>query len=177
MMKTSRKESAFTLIEIVIVLALASILLAVVLMAVNGAQQASRDAQRRNAVSQVESALEQWALTHSNSYASSGKMVTVSDLYGACGSGTAAQYLDCGVVVPGTGAQFASGPTTGPTAANQISITDRSATYSGTCGSVPGSCSNGYCVTVMLEAGNNEIYGSTDTNKVGRNMSGANYCK
>ena len=173
----TRRESAFTLIEIVVVLALAALILAGVLLAVNAAQQSTRDAQRRSAVSQVESALEGWALTHSNSYAddsSPAQMVNVADLYGNCGA-SVTQYLDCGLTVPG-GGRYQPGPVTGPTATNQISITDRSAQYRTQCTAVPGSCSNGYCVTVMLESGNKEIYGATDTNKTGRNMT-SSYCQ
>jgi type II secretory pathway pseudopilin PulG len=173
-----QREAAFTLIEIVVVLALAALILSGILLAVNAAQQSTRDSQRRSAVSQVESALEGWALTHSNSYSNGGSpalMVTVADLYGNCGSGVT-QYLDCSVTAPGTGAKYQAGPVTGPTATNQISITDRSAQYNTQCTTVPGSCTNGYCVTVKLEAGNKEIYGASDTNKSGRNMTGG-YCQ
>ena len=166
-MTFSYRQDGFTLIEIVVVIALAALILYGVLAAASIAEQSSRDAQRRNAVAQVESALEQYALTHSNSYADSGNpndFVDMVDLYGNCGGGSASstQYLDCGVLAPG-GSQYADGPQGGPTATNQISITDRSGTYTQ---------NDGYCVRVKLEGGGGEIYGATDSNKSGRSMNG-----
>jgi prepilin-type N-terminal cleavage/methylation domain-containing protein len=161
-------SSGFTLIEIVVVVALAGMILAGVLIAISAAQQSVRDSQRRAAVSQVESALEQWAATHSGSYAgAAGGMLTIADLYGVSdstcpGSAVGPQYLDVGLNAPG-GSHFTcpSPPYSAPTTNSQMSIADRDG----------GNTTNdGYCVRVKLEGGGNEVYGATDTNKSARNM-------
>jgi prepilin-type N-terminal cleavage/methylation domain-containing protein len=60
-MKSLNKEKGFTLIEIVIVLAIAAGLIVVVLLAVAGANKSSRDTKRVAMVGQLASQLEQYA--------------------------------------------------------------------------------------------------------------------
>jgi prepilin-type N-terminal cleavage/methylation domain-containing protein len=62
------KEKGFTLIELVIVLAIAALILAGVLVAVTGAQTARRDTQRKNDVSTVAAYLEQIASNNAGAY-------------------------------------------------------------------------------------------------------------
>src|SRR5687768_3768450 len=55
-----RNRNGFTLIEIVLVLAIAGLLLVVVFLAVSGAQKSRRDFQRKNDLSQMVAAVEAW---------------------------------------------------------------------------------------------------------------------
>lgn len=55
------KKKGFTLIEVVIVLAIAALILIIVFLAVTGAQRSRRDEQRRNDLARVISQLENWA--------------------------------------------------------------------------------------------------------------------
>jgi len=61
--KTNNK--GFTLIELVIVLAIAALIIAAVLVAVRGAQQSRRDSARRDSASQMGALLEEWEGNHS----------------------------------------------------------------------------------------------------------------
>lgn len=70
MLKTKRNEG-FTLIELVIVLAIAALILAGVLIAVSGAQQNRRDTQRKSDASTYSAALENWASNHNGAYPAS----------------------------------------------------------------------------------------------------------
>src|ERR1700748_3412987 len=63
-----KKEKGFTLIEIVLVLAIAGLLLVIVFLAVSGAQKARRDTQRKNDLSRVAAQLEQYASNNNGSY-------------------------------------------------------------------------------------------------------------
>ena len=54
---TSKQAKGFTLIEIVLVLAIAGLILVTVFLAVSGAQKSRRDAQRKNDVARVVAAL------------------------------------------------------------------------------------------------------------------------
>ena len=56
-----KKEKGFTLIEIVLVLAIAGLLLVIVFLAVSGAQKSRRDSQRKNDVSRIAAQLESYA--------------------------------------------------------------------------------------------------------------------
>lgn len=61
-MRQGRK--GFTLIEITIVLAIASLVIALVFMALGGAQRDSRDTARQTDTQKVATAIEQWAANH-----------------------------------------------------------------------------------------------------------------
>lgn len=68
-MKSLRnKEQGFTLIEIVIVMAIAAGLILVVLLAVGGAQRSKRDTQRRNDGTAFAAALESYAANNQGNY-------------------------------------------------------------------------------------------------------------
>ena len=56
-----KKEKGFTLIEIVLVLAIAGLLLVIVFLAVSGAQKSRRDSQRKNDLSRIAAQLESYA--------------------------------------------------------------------------------------------------------------------
>jgi prepilin-type N-terminal cleavage/methylation domain-containing protein len=174
----------FTLIEIVVVLALGALILTVVLLGVNWAQQSARDSERKNAVGQVQQAMEIWATSHGNVYTdpSTGNIVNVTALYGPlsgtrCGGSGVFQYLDCSVVVPGLGTLYI--PPSGTTNPFQdgkfdmISITDRTGGSSGT---------NGYCIRISLEglphsvSAGGQAFGASDKFKGGHTMSDSGPC-
>jgi prepilin-type N-terminal cleavage/methylation domain-containing protein len=183
--RTARNNSrGFTLIEIVVVLALGALILTVALLGVSWAQKSARDSERKNAVGQVQQAMEIWATSHGNVYTdpSTGNIVDVTALYGPlsgnrCGGSGVFQYLDCSVVVPGLGTHYI--PPSGSTNPFQdgkfdmISITDRSGGASGT---------NGYCIRISLEglphsvSSGGQAYGASDKYKVGHTMSDSGPC-
>ena len=68
MNRLRNKEQGFTLIEVVIVLAIAAGLILVVLLAVGGAQRSSRDTQRQTNVGNLASAIENYASNNNNVY-------------------------------------------------------------------------------------------------------------
>lgn len=63
-----KKEKGFTLIEIVLVLAIAGLLLVIVFLAVSGAQKSRRDSQRKNDVARIEAQVETYASNNSGAY-------------------------------------------------------------------------------------------------------------
>lgn len=63
-----KKEGGFTLIEIVLVLAIAGLLLVIVFLAVSGAQKSRRDTQRKNDLSRYAAQLESYASNNSGTY-------------------------------------------------------------------------------------------------------------
>ncbi len=67
-----KKEKGFTLIEIVLVLAIAGLLLVIVFLAVSGAQKSRRDTQRKNDLSRVAAQLESFASNNNGCYPGSG---------------------------------------------------------------------------------------------------------
>lgn len=66
-LKTTNQKG-FTLIELVIVLAIAALILAGVLLAVSGAQKSRRDTQRKNDLSNVAATLESYASNKQGAY-------------------------------------------------------------------------------------------------------------
>jgi prepilin-type N-terminal cleavage/methylation domain-containing protein len=68
MNRLRNKEQGFTLIEVVIVLAIAAGLILVVLLAVGGAQRSNRDTQRKSMVGNLASALENFASNTGGAY-------------------------------------------------------------------------------------------------------------
>jgi prepilin-type N-terminal cleavage/methylation domain-containing protein len=63
-MNSKRKDWGFTLIEIVLVLAIAGLLLVVVFLAVSGAQRARRDFTRKHDAAALVGAVQQYASNH-----------------------------------------------------------------------------------------------------------------
>jgi prepilin-type N-terminal cleavage/methylation domain-containing protein len=63
-----KKEKGFTLIEIVLVLAIAGLILVIVFLALSGAQKSRRDTQRKTDVGRIASQLEQYASNNNGAY-------------------------------------------------------------------------------------------------------------
>jgi len=67
-MNIIKNKKGFTLIELVIVLAIAALILVGVLLAVQGAQRSRRDTQRKNDAGTIGTYLEQAASNHNGAY-------------------------------------------------------------------------------------------------------------
>lgn len=67
-MELSNNKKGFTLVEIVIVLAIAALILAAILFAVQGAQQSRRDSARRDSGGQIGALMEEYAGNHNGTY-------------------------------------------------------------------------------------------------------------
>lgn len=65
-----KAKKGFTLIEIVIVLAIAALIMVIVFLAVQGAQRSRRDTQRKNDANRVLALAENFASTNSGNYPS-----------------------------------------------------------------------------------------------------------
>lgn len=63
-----KKEKGFTLIEIVLVLAIAGLLLVIVFLAVSGAQKSRRDSQRKNDGARLMAQFESYASNNGGAY-------------------------------------------------------------------------------------------------------------
>ena len=68
MKKMINKESGFTLIEVVLVLAIGALIILMALLAFNGAQRSRRDTARTNLAGQIQAAVEQYAANNNGSY-------------------------------------------------------------------------------------------------------------
>jgi prepilin-type N-terminal cleavage/methylation domain-containing protein len=66
--KNMKREKGFTLIELLVVIAIIAILATLVLIALDGARESARDADRKGAISQIRSAAELYAADHDGSY-------------------------------------------------------------------------------------------------------------
>lgn len=67
-MNIKQNQKGFTLVEIVIVLAIAALILAAILFAVQGAQQSRRDSARRDSGGQMGALIEEYAGNHNGTY-------------------------------------------------------------------------------------------------------------
>lgn len=82
MLKKSKESKGFTLIEVVIVLAIAALIILVVLQAVGAAQRSNRDTARKSEAARVVSLLEQYASNNGGQYpASSAALDTMLTTY------------------------------------------------------------------------------------------------
>ena len=63
-----KKDKGFTLIEIVLVLAIAGLIMVIVFLAVSGAQKSRRDTQRKNDIGRIEAAMENYASNTNGAY-------------------------------------------------------------------------------------------------------------
>lgn len=84
MVQQLKNKKGFTLVELVIVLAIGALIIAAVLVAVGGAQKSRRDSQRRNDTASLISALESYASNNNGSYPptlAGGANTTVLDKY------------------------------------------------------------------------------------------------
>ena len=95
-----KKERGFTLIEIVLVLAIAGLLLVIVFLAVSGAQRSRRDTQRKNDVSRLAASIENYASNNNGSYP------TAAQFPAAAGAGAFGPYVPTNFKDPSSGANY-----------------------------------------------------------------------
>ena len=113
-----KKEKGFTLIEIVLVLAIAGLLLVIVFLAVSGAQKARRDSQRKNDVSRMASQIENYAGNNNGQIPNSAAAI-------ATVIGAGSKYFDTSVDKDPSGNGYTvTYTTTAPAAAGAVSYHD-----------------------------------------------------
>ncbi|HSX34015.1 MAG TPA: type II secretion system protein [Candidatus Saccharimonadales bacterium] len=103
----SKKEQGFTIIEVLIVLAIAGLILLVVFLAVPALQRNSRNTQRKDDVARVGSAVQEFINNNAGTLPVAGDSATVRNLVG-----TLAYYSSANVSVAGTAPSTATNDTT-----------------------------------------------------------------
>lgn len=78
-----KREQGFTLIEVVIVLAIAALIILVVLQAVSSAQRSQRDSARKNEAGRMVALLEQYASNTGGTYPALGAVKGIMQSYDA----------------------------------------------------------------------------------------------
>lgn len=86
-----KKEKGFTLIEIVLVLAIAGLILVIVFLAVSGAQKSRRDTQRKNDNARLLSQVESCASNNNGNY---GGVCSAAASYGTGGTYQPSNFKD-----------------------------------------------------------------------------------
>jgi prepilin-type N-terminal cleavage/methylation domain-containing protein len=76
-----KKERGFTLIEIVLVLAIAGLILLMVFLAVSGAQKSRRDTQRKEDISRIVTQLESYASNDGGAYPTAAQLGAFETTY------------------------------------------------------------------------------------------------
>ncbi|HSX01677.1 MAG TPA: type II secretion system protein [Candidatus Saccharimonas sp.] len=132
-----QREKGFTLIEIVLVLAIAGLLLVIVFLAVSGAQASRRDTQRKSDLGRLYGQLESYASNNSGTYP------TTAQFSGA----TFAAYLPSNFNDPTTGATYVL---TGGATAGNITYTIGSGT---TCDGAANANARVFTLRMQLEQG------------------------
>lgn len=90
--KLSKSKKGFTIIEVVLVLAIAGLIFLMVFVALPALQRSQRDTQRRDDIARVSSALTQWQSNHNNSLPAAG----VSSTNNTAAQTFLTQYLQAG---------------------------------------------------------------------------------
>jgi prepilin-type N-terminal cleavage/methylation domain-containing protein len=144
--RLKNREKGFTLIEIVLVLAIAGLILLIVFLALSGAQKARRDTQRKNDASGFVSALEQYASNNTGAYppATTPASPLAATYWSRMDPSTGVAYL------------FTTTPATVPpygTIAYNVDYV-----CSGGVGTTTGAKPNNYAVVVGLEQGGSACY-------------------
>lgn len=85
MFERLKASKGFTLIEVVIVIAIGALIILVILQAVSSAQRSQRDSTRRQEAGQIAAALEQYAANNGGVYPTNAAQVT-SQVIGTAGS-------------------------------------------------------------------------------------------
>ena len=92
-MVTTRFRRGFSLVELVVLIAIVGILLALLLPAINGAREAGRRASCLNKIKQIDLAFQNYASTFNNAYPPAAQ--TVPTAAGAKTSGSLCRYRSC----------------------------------------------------------------------------------
>jgi prepilin-type N-terminal cleavage/methylation domain-containing protein len=106
-LRKSKKDQGFTIIEVLIVLAIAGLILLIVFLAVPALQRNSRNTQRKDDISRVGSAVQEFTNNNNGAIPATTDNATVQALLG-----TLAYYKNTNVTVAGTGPAAATNDTT-----------------------------------------------------------------
>ncbi len=134
---TLTKQRGFTLIEIVIVMAIAALMILVVFQGVTGAQKSQRDSTRKQEAGRIQSMLETYASNNNGVYPSSAAVGT---------NGAALTNLESNSVAPlasGASAKYSNAACPSPVTSSTFSIV-----YT------PASNNRSYTLSVCLEGTN-----------------------
>jgi len=149
MSKLNKQSKGFTLIELVIVLAIAALVLAAILLAVGGAQRSQRDTTTKNSAGRVGSALQNYASNNNGAMP-------------AANTALAANYLTN--ISDGLGGSpAAKDPATSPSAAagagNEIiySGTAKCSAGNGVAGTLTAGTTRNYAVDYWVENGQTNV--------------------
>lgn len=102
------KEEGFTIIEVVLVLAIAALIFLIVFLALPQLQKNRRDTQRRNDGGRIVSQLESWAGDHNGTYPTDAEFI----------AGFKDNYVDGDITTPENGSYTLQ--VAAPTAVNQV---------------------------------------------------------
>lgn len=139
-----KRDKGFTLIELVIVLAIAALIILVVLQAVGAAQKSNRDSTRKQEAARVVSLLEQYASNNGGKYPVDNASLTTAVT--AYDSGLGAKYtVNTGTPANGTTANVLTGGC--PVAPATVGSADYLIAYSSTTNN------RDYSLSVCLEGG------------------------
>lgn len=92
--KLLKKDQGFTLIEVVIVLAIAALIILIVLLAISGAQRTRRDTTRQSDVGSIAAAAEAYASNHNGDYPNSQALLDGALTNGAAGGSCGVNICD-----------------------------------------------------------------------------------
>jgi prepilin-type N-terminal cleavage/methylation domain-containing protein len=102
---TPKKQSGFTLIEIVIVLAIAALIMVIVFLAVAGAQRSQRDTAAKEAAARLLAATNQFASNNSGAFPANATQVatlTAANGYNVNVNGATVTFANTNPTAPGT---------------------------------------------------------------------------
>lgn len=135
------KPQGFTLIEVVIVLAIAGLIFVIVFLAVGQAQAARRDTQRKNEANRLKAAIDQYSANNNGAVPTSSAQLSI----------VTGQYVD-NLQDPATGDYTVSYSTTAPSDAGAMSY-QNNRVCSGTAMTNVGANTRNYAILFWLERG------------------------
>jgi prepilin-type N-terminal cleavage/methylation domain-containing protein len=145
-LRKSKKDQGFTIIEVLIVLAIAGLILLIVFLAVPALQRNSRNTQRKDDISRVGSAVQEFTNNNNGAIPAAANNATIQALLG-----TLAYYQNTDVTVAGTG----PGTVTNGTTIDTVNIYTgaKCATMTGGMGATSASSSRQIAIVYSTETG------------------------
>ena len=145
-LRQSKKDQGFTIIEVLIVLAIAGLILLIVFLAVPALQRNSRNTQRKDDVSRIGSAVQEYVNNNNGAKPTSTNNAAVQDLLG-----TLAYYDSTKVTVAGDATTTVTNGTTIDTV--NIYTGGKCATMTGGMGAVAASSARQVAIVYSTETG------------------------
>jgi len=106
-LRKTKRDQGFTIIEVLIVLAIAGLILLIVFLAVPALQRSSRNTQRKDDISRIGSAVEEWVNNNNGAIPTSTNNGAIQAIFG-----TLAYYTASNVTVSGAATGTATNGTT-----------------------------------------------------------------